>query len=333
MSFRALLLTQADGKTHAEIASLEESQLPADGDVLVAVDYSTINFKDGLAITGRSPVVRKWPMVAGIDGAGTVLESASPRWQAGDRVVLNGYGVGETHWGCLSQRARLKGDWLVRLPEAFTTRQAMAIGTAGYTAMLSVLALERGGVNGPVRPGDGDILVTGATGGVGSVAVSILSKLGYRVVASTGKASEADFLRALGAAEVIDRAELSAPGKPLQKERYAGVVDAVGSHTLVNACAQVRYGGVVTACGLAQGMDFPASVAPFILRGVTLAGVDSVMAAMPLRERAWERLATDLPLDCLQAITREISLADAIRAGQKIVDGGMRGRVVVDVNR
>jgi len=331
--FRALLLTQDDGATRAQVASLDESQLPADGDVLVAVDYSTINFKDGLAITGRSPVVRKWPMVAGIDGAGTVLESSHPRWKAGDRVVLNGYGVGETHWGCLAQRARLKGDWLVRLPDAFTTKEAMAIGTAGYTAMLSVLGLERGGVNGPVRPGDGDILVTGASGGVGSVAIAILSKLGYRVVASTGKAKEADFLKALGAAEVIDRAELSAPGKPLQKERYAAAVDAVGSHTLANACAQVRYGGVVTACGLAQGMDFPGSVAPFILRGVTLAGIDSVMAAMPLRERAWERLAQDLPLDRLRALMHEIGLEDAIEAGRKIVEGGMRGRVVVDVNR
>lgn len=333
MTFQALLLTQADDKsTQAQIAQLDESQLPEDGNVLVAIDYSTINFKDGLAITGRSPVVRQWPMVAGIDGAGTVLDSSDPRWKTGDRVVLNGYGVGETHWGCLAQRARLKGDWLVKLPDAFTTRQAMAIGTAGYTAMLSVLALERGGVGGPVRPGDGDVLVTGASGGVGSVAIAILSKLGYRVTASTGKSSEADFLRALGAADVIDRAELSAPGKPLQKERWAAVVDSVGSHTLVNACAQVRYGGVVTACGLAQGMDFPASVAPFILRGITLAGIDSVMAAMALRETAWKRLAQDLAPDRLQAITREIRLGEAIEAGRKIMEGGMRGRVVVDVN-
>lgn len=332
MTFQALLLTQTDGKTQAEIASLDESQLPADGDVLVAVDYSTINFKDGLAIAGRSPVVRKWPMVAGIDGAGTVLESSHPRWRAGDKVILNGYGVGETHWGCLAQRARLKGDWLVRLPDAFTTRQAMAIGTAGYTAMLSVLALERGGASGPVRPGDGEVLVTGASGGVGSVAIAVLGKLGYRVVASTGKTNEADFLQALGAAEVIDRAELAAPGKPLQKERWAAVIDAVGSYTLVNACAQVRYGGVVTACGLAQGMDFPASVAPFILRGVTLAGIDSVMAPMARREEAWRRLAQDLEPDRLRAITREIGLAEAIEAGRKIVEGGMRGRVVVNVN-
>ena len=332
MTFQALLLTQADGKTAAAVTQLDESALPADGNVLVAVDYSTINFKDGLAITGRAPVVRKWPMVAGIDGAGTVLDSSDPRWRTGDRVVLNGFGVGETHWGCLAQRARLQGDWLVRLPDAFTSRQAMAIGTAGYTAMLSVLALERGGALGPVKPGDGEVLVTGASGGVGSVAIAILSKLGYRVVASTGKTAEADFLRALGAADVIDRAELGAPGKPLQKERWAGVVDSVGSHTLVNACAQVRYGGVVTACGLAQGMDFPASVAPFILRGVTLAGIDSVMAPMSLRETAWKRLAQDLAPDRLQAITREIRLSEAIDAASQIMAGGMRGRVVVDVN-
>lgn len=332
MTFQALLLTQADGKTAAAVTQLDESALPVDGNVLVAVDYSTINFKDGLAITGRAPVVRKWPMVAGIDGAGTVLDSSDPRWRTGDRVVLNGFGVGETHWGCLAQRARLQGDWLVRLPDAFTSRQAMAIGTAGYTAMLSVLALERGGAIGPVKPGDGEVLVTGASGGVGSVAIAILSKLGYRVVASTGKTAEADFLRALGAADVIDRAELGAPGKPLQKERWAGVVDSVGSHTLVNACAQVRYGGVVTACGLAQGMDFPASVAPFILRGVTLAGIDSVMAPMSLRETAWKRLARDLAPDRLQAITREIRLGEAIDAASQIMAGGMRGRVVVDVN-
>ncbi len=332
MTFRALLLTQTDGdkpSTRAEISTLQDDQLPADGDVLVEIDYSTINFKDGLAITGRSPVVRKWPMVAGIDGAGTVLESSNPRWQAGDKVVLNGYGVGETHWGCLAQRARLKGDWLVRLPESLTTRQAMAIGTAGYTAMLSVLALEASGV----RPEQGEVLVTGASGGVGTIAIALLGKLGYRVVASTGKTGEADFLKALGAADVIDRAELSAPGKPLQKERWAAAVDAVGSHTLVNAIAQVRYGGVVTACGLAQGMDFPGSVAPFILRGVTLHGIDSVMAPMARREQAWARLAQDLEPDRLAAITQEIGLAEAIEAGQRIIAGGMRGRVVVDVNR
>lgn len=328
MTFQALLLTQADGATQAAVTPLDESSLPAEGDVLVAVDYSTINFKDGLAITGRSPVVRKWPMVAGIDGAGIVLESTHPRWNAGDKVVLNGYGVGETHWGCLAQRARLKGDWLVALPAAFTTRQAMGIGTAGYTAMLSVLALERAGV----KPGDGEVLVTGASGGVGSVAIAILSRLGYRVVASTGKTAEADFLKALGAVDVIDRAELGKPNKPMQKERWAAVVDSVGSHTLVNACAQVRYGGAVTACGLAQGLDFPGSVAPFILRGITLYGIDSVMAPMARREEAWQRLAQDLQPDRLHAITREIGLSEAIDAGRKIVEGGMRGRVVVNVN-
>lgn len=328
MTFQALLLTQADGATQAAVTPLDESSLPAEGDVLVAVDYSTINFKDGLAITGRSPVVRKWPMVAGIDGAGIVLASTHPRWNAGDKVVLNGYGVGETHWGCLAQRARLKGDWLVALPAAFTTRQAMGIGTAGYTAMLSVLALERAGV----KPGDGEVLVTGASGGVGSVAIAILSRLGYRVVASTGKTAEADFLKALGAVDVIDRAELGKPNKPMQKERWAAVVDSVGSHTLVNACAQVRYGGAVTACGLAQGLDFPGSVAPFILRGITLYGIDSVMAPMARREEAWQRLAQDLQPDRLHAITREIGLSEAIDAGRKIVEGGMRGRVVVNVN-
>ncbi|WP_020201979.1 MULTISPECIES: acrylyl-CoA reductase (NADPH) [Cupriavidus] len=328
MTFQALLLTQDGGATQAAVTALEESALPADGDVLVAVDYSTINYKDGLAITGRAPVVRKWPMVAGIDGAGTVLESAHPRWRAGDRVVLNGFGVGETHWGCLAQRARLKGDWLVKLPDAFTAQQAMAIGTAGYTAMLSVLALERAGV----APGDGEVLVTGASGGVGTVAIALLSKLGYRVAASTGKTAEADFLKALGAAEVIDRTELGKPGKPMQKERWAAVVDSVGSHTLVNACAQVRYGGAVTCCGLAQGLDFPASVAPFILRGITLYGIDSVMAPMARREQAWQRLATDLAPDRLRAITSEIGLSGAIEAGRRIVEGGMRGRVVVNVN-
>ena len=255
MSFRALMLEKQDGGPLAHIVDLDDAALSTPealandvtaGDVLIRVDWSTINYKDGLAITGKGPVVRKWPMVAGIDGAGVVLNSSHPDWRTGDSVVLNGWGVGETHWGCLAQQARLSGDWLVALPAGLDARQAMAIGTAGYTAMLSVLALERAGV----KPGDGEVLVTGASGGVGSIAIALLGKLGYRVVASTGKTSEADFLKALGAAEVIDRAELSAPGKPLQKERWAAVVDSVGSHTLVNACAQVRYGGVVTACGL-----------------------------------------------------------------------------------
>ncbi|MCA3252340.1 MAG: MDR family oxidoreductase [Pseudomonadota bacterium] len=322
--FEALLLEKDDAGFRAGLATLDESRLPA-GDVLVRNEYSTLNYKDGLALTQRAPVVRTWPMVPGIDGAGTVLESSHPDWRPGDRFVLNGWGVGETHWGCLAQRARLKGDWLVRLPEAFTPRQAMAIGTAGYTAMLCVLALERHGL----APGAGEVLVTGATGGVGSVAVALLARLGHRVVAATGKPQEAAYLEQLGAAQVIDRAELAAPGKPLQKERWAAVVDAVGSHTLANALAQTRYGGVVAACGLAQGMDLPASVAPFILRGVTLAGIDSVMCPRPRREQAWARLARDLDPALLEAMTTEIGLADATGAAARLMAGQVRGRIVV----
>jgi len=272
-------------------------------------------------------VVRSWPMVAGIDGAGTVLESSHPAWQAGDAFIHNGWGVGETHWGCLAEKARLKGDWLVKLPAAFTPRQAMAIGTAGYTAMLCVLALEDHGV----KPGSGEVLVTGATGGVGSVAIALLGKLGYQVVAATGKAGEADYLKALGASAIIDRAELASAGKPLQKERWAAVVDAVGSHTLVNALAQTRYGGVVAACGLAQGMDLPGSVAPFILRGVTLAGVDSVMAPLAKRQRAWDRLARDLDPALLERMIEEVPLEDAITKAQALMAGQVRGRVVVRI--
>lgn len=308
----------------AAVREVDDSFLP-EGDVTIDVDYSTLNFKDGLAITNKSPVVRAWPMVAGIDGAGIVSESTSPRWKPGDAVILNGFGVGETHKGCLAGRARLKGDWLVRRPDAFTSRQAMAIGTAGYTAMLCVLALERHGL----KAGDGDVLVTGATGGVGSVAIALLAKLGHAVTAATGKASEEAYLKGLGAKAVIDRAELAAPGKPLQKERWAAVVDAVGSHTLANACAQTRYGGAVAACGLAQGMDFPATVAPFILRGVSLLGVDSVMAPLARREEAWSRLAKDLDPASLEAITREIDLAGAIDAARELMDGRVRGRIVV----
>lgn len=325
--FRALVLDKSP-EFSAAVREVDDDFLP-EADVTVDVAWSTLNYKDGLAITHRSPVVRSWPMVAGIDGAGTVAHSASPRWKAGDTVVLNGFGVGETHKGCLAQRARLKGEWLVRLPPAFTPRQAMAIGTAGYTAMLCVLALERHGV----RAGDGEVLVTGATGGVGSVAVALLSALGHRVTAATGKAGEADFLQGLGASAIVDRAELSAPGKPLQKERWAAVVDAVGSHTLANACAQTRYGGVVAACGLAQGMDLPATVAPFILRGVTLAGVDSVMAPMALREQAWSRLARDLDPKRLEAITTEVALSDAVGHAQRLMAGQVRGRLVVDTSR
>jgi acrylyl-CoA reductase (NADPH) len=324
--FKALLLEKPDTGFRASVQSVDESQLP-DGDVLVRIDHSTLNYKDGLAITNNGPVVRAWPMVAGIDGAGSVLESSHPDWKAGDKVVHNGWGVGETRWGCLAQKARLKGDWLVPLPPAFTTRQAMSIGTAGYTAMLCVLALERHGL----KPGDGEVLVTGATGGVGSVATALLAKLGHRVTAATGKAQEADYLTRLGAAAVIDRNELSAAGKPLQKERWAAVVDAVGSQTLANALAQTRYGGVVAACGLAQGSDLPSTVMPFILRGVTLAGVDSVMAPLPLRRQAWQRLATDLDPAKLEAITQQVSLDQAIEHAQLLMQGKVRGRVVVNI--
>jgi acrylyl-CoA reductase (NADPH) len=323
--FKALLLDNTHG-FEAALQQVDESRLPA-GDVTVSVQYSTLNFKDGLAICNKGPVVRSWPMVAGIDGAGTVLESSHPAWKAGDTFVHNGWGVGETHWGCLAEKARLKGDWLVKLPPAFTPRQAMAIGTAGYTAMLCVLALEDHGV----QPGSGEVLVTGATGGVGSMAIALLGKLGYQVVAATGKAAEADYLQALGASAIIDRAELASAGKPLQKERWAAVVDAVGSHTLVNALAQTRYGGVVAACGLAQGMDLPGSVAPFILRGVTLAGIDSVMAPLAKRQRAWDRLARDLDLALLERMIEEVPLDGAITKAQQLMAGQVRGRVVVRV--
>jgi acrylyl-CoA reductase (NADPH) len=324
--FKALLLEKEDAGFRAGVTQLDEARLPA-GDVTVAIDYSTLNYKDGLAITNKAPVVRAWPMVPGIDGAGRVLESTHPDWKAGDRVVHNGWGVGETRWGCLAERARLDGAGLVRLPAPFTTRQAMAIGTAGYTAMLCVLALERQGV----KAGDGEVLVTGATGGVGSVAVALLAKLGHQVVAATGKASEADYLTRLGAAKIIDRAELAAPGKPMQKERWAAVVDAVGSQTLANALAQTRYGGVVAACGLAQGGDLPATVMPFILRGVTLAGVDSVMAPIARRREAWSRLANDLDPALLESMTTEIGLDEAVEAAQRLMAGQVRGRTVVRI--
>lgn len=324
---KAIYLTK-DPEFLARVADVDEKQLPP-GDITMRVEYSTINYKDGLAITNASPVVRTFPMVAGIDGAGVIEHSSHPAWKPGDQVILNGWGVGETHWGCLAQKARLQGDWLVRLPESLTSRQAMAIGTAGYTAMLCALALERLGVT----RDQGDILVTGAAGGVGSVAIAILTGWGYRVVASTGRLAEADYLKSLGAAEVIDRGPLSLPGKPLQKERWAGVVDSVGSHTLANACAQTQSNGVVTACGLAQGMDFPASVAPFILRGVTLAGINSVTAAAPVRTEAWRKLAHDLDLKKLEAMTREIALAESLAVAPEILAGRVRGRLVVDVNR
>ena len=328
MTYRALQIDKDDAGYRCTLKTLDDSALP-EGDVTVAVDYSTINFKDGLAITGKSPVVRKFPLTPGIDLAGTVTESSHPLFKAGDAVVLNGWGVGESHSGGLAQKARLKGDWLIHRPAAFTARQAMAIGTAGYTAMLCVMALEKHGVT----PDKGEVLVTGAGGGVGSVAIALLARLGYRVVASTGRLQEADYLRSLGAADVIDRAELSAPGKPLARERWAGVVDTVGSHTLANACASTKYGGTVAACGLAQGMDLPATVAPFILRGVTLAGIDSVMAPRALREAAWARLARDLDMGKLDAMTQEVGLQDAIGLGAQILAGQVRGRMVVDVNR
>ena len=324
--FKSLQLTKSEAGFAAAIVDTDDTRLPA-GDVLVKVDYSTLNYKDGLAITNKAPVVRVWPMVAGIDGAGTVLESTHASWKTGDRFVHNGWGLGETRWGLMSERARLQGDWLVKLPAAFSTRQAMAIGTAGYTAMLCVLALERNGVT----AGLGEVLVTGATGGVGSVAVALLSKLGFTVVAATGKASEEAYLKQLGASSVMDRAELSAPGKPLQKERWAAVVDAVGSHTLANACAQTRYGGVVAACGLAQGADFPATVMPFILRSVTLAGVDSVMAPLARRQQAWERLAIDLDLAKLESMIEEVPLERAVEKAADLMAGKVRGRVIVKI--
>ncbi|MEZ5701502.1 MAG: MDR family oxidoreductase [Burkholderiaceae bacterium] len=331
--FKALLINKTDEAGYAcALTELDEAQLPAAGDVTVKVAWSTINYKDGLAITGKSPVVRSFPMVPGIDFAGTVTASAHPRWKTGDQVVLNGFGVGEGHWGGLSQVAKVKGDWLVPLPEGLSPREAMALGTAGYTAMLCVQALQRHWSDVGVSPGEGEVLVTGAGGGVGGVAIALLAGLGHKVVASTGRMAESDYLKALGAAEVIDRQALSAAGKPLQKERWIGVVDSVGSHTLANACASTKYGGAVAACGLAQGMDFPATVAPFILRGVTLYGIDSVMAPLARREAAWQQLARDLDRSKLQTITKEIGLGDALQAGPAILSGQIRGRLVVNVN-
>ncbi len=326
--FNGILITKDEAGYRAAVTKLDEAQLPA-GDVTVRVSHSTLNYKDGLAITGKGPVVRSFPMVPGIDLVGIVEESANPAYRAGDAVLLNGWGVGEVHWGGLAQKARLKGDWLIPLPSAFTPQQAMAIGTAGYTAMLCVLALERYGV----KPSDGEILVTGAAGGVGSVAIAILAKLGYKVVAATGRTQDADYLHRLGATEVIDRAPFASPGKPLGKERWAGAVDVVGSHVLANVCATTKYRGVVTACGLAAGMDLPATVAPFILRGVTLAGIDSVMCPRADRLIAWQRLATDLDVTKLGEIGREVSLAEAIPLASQLLSGDVRGRIVVDVNR
>lgn len=326
--FKGILIEKDDAGYRAAIKNIDEAQLP-DGDVTVRVSHSTLNYKDGLAITGKGPVVRRFPMVPGIDLVGAVESSSHPDYKPGDQVVLNGWGVGEVHWGGLAQKARLKGDWLVPLPERFSPQQAMAIGTAGYTAMLCVLALERHGVT----PAHGEILVTGAAGGVGSVAIAVLAKLGYTVVAVSGRTEEADYLKRLGASEVLGRAEFATPGKPLGKERWAGAVDVVGSHTLANVCATTKYRGVVTACGLAGGMDFPATVAPFILRGVTLAGIDSVMCPRADRLEAWRRLGSDLDISKLETISTEISLAEAIPAASKLINGEIRGRVIVDVNR
>lgn len=325
--FRAIRVSKTEAGQSADIVTLTSADL-MEGDVTVAVEYSTVNYKDGLALTGAAPIIRSWPLTPGIDFAGNVESSTHKDFKPGDRVVLNGYGVGEGHHGGYAQKARVKGDWLVKLPKSISNAHAMAIGTAGYTSMLCILALEHGGVT----PDKGDILVTGAAGGVGSVAIAILAKLGYRVIASTGRASEADYLKSLGASDIIDRNELSVAGRPLAKERWAGVVDAVGSHTLVNAIAATRYGGTVAACGLAQGMDLPGSVAPFILRGITLAGIDSVNAPMEKRVEAWSRLAKDLDLKKLDAMTTRVTLKDVPALGAEILAGKVRGRIVVDVN-
>jgi acrylyl-CoA reductase (NADPH) len=326
--FKAIVINKDDKGYRAELDQLEESALPA-GDVRVRVHYSTLNYKDGLAITGKGPVVRSFPMVPGIDFAGEVLESSSPEFKVGDAVLLNGWGVGEGHWGGLAQQARVKADWLIPLPRGFTAKQALAIGTAGYTAMLCVMALQKHGV----KPADGEVLVTGAAGGVGSFAIALLSKLGFTVVASSGRPQEAEYLRSLGAAEVIDRSSLSEPGKPLARERWAAVVDSVGSHTLVNACAATKSEGAVAACGLAQGIDFPGTVAPFILRGVTLYGINSVTVPKAKRIAAYEQLSALVDLATLEAISHEISLGEAMEYADALMKGNVRGRVIVDVNR
>lgn len=327
-TFKGILIDKSEAGYQVSLSDLDENALP-DGDVTVRVSHSTLNYKDALAITGSSPIIKRFPMVPGVDLAGTVESSDHPRYKTGDPVLLNGWGVGEGHWGGLAQRARLKGEWLIPLPSAFTPAQAMAIGTAGYTAMLSVIALERHGV----KPEDGEVLVTGANGGVGSFAVALLARLGYQVVASTGRPHESDYLKQLGASAIIDRNELNQPGRPLLKERWAAVVDSVGSHTLANACAATRYRGIVAACGLAQGMDFPATVAPFILRGVTLAGIDSVNRPFEDRIEAWSRLASDLDLASLALISHEIGLSEVIEQSPRLIAGEIRGRVIVDVNR
>jgi acrylyl-CoA reductase (NADPH) len=325
-TFKAIRIDKADKGTIAALTQFDEADL-MDGDVTIRVEWSTLNYKDGLAVTGKAPVVRRFPMIAGIDLAGIVEQSSHPQWKAGDRVVCNGWGMGETHLGAYAEKARVKGDWLVRLPETISTRDAMAIGTAGYTAMLAVMALEKQGLT----PKDGPIVVTGAAGGVGSVAIAVLAKLGFHVIASTGRMSETDYLKGLGAAEVIDRNELSGPAKPLAKERWAGGIDSVGSTTLANILSMTKYRGAVAACGLAAGMDLPSSVAPFILRGVCLLGIDSVMCPIELRKIAWSRLASDLDSGKLTEITHEIGLDGVFDAGAKILAGQVRGRIVVKI--
>jgi acrylyl-CoA reductase (NADPH) len=325
-TFKAIRIDKAEKGTTVALTQFDEADL-MEGDVTVRVEWSTLNYKDGLAVTGKAPVVRRFPMIAGIDFAGSVEASSHPAWKAGDKVICNGWGMGETHLGAYAEKARVKGDWLVRLPEGMSARDAMAVGTAGYTAMLSVLALEKHGL----APKDGPIVVTGAAGGVGSVAIAVLSKLGYHVIASTGRVSESGYLKDLGAAEVIDRNELSGPAKPLAKERWAGGIDSVGSTTLANVLSMTKYGGAVAACGLAAGMDLPSSVAPFILRGVSLLGIESVMCPISLRKAAWARLASDLDRGKLAEITHEIGLDGVIAAGAKILAGEVRGRIVVKI--
>jgi acrylyl-CoA reductase (NADPH) len=325
-TFKAIRIDKADKGTTAALTQFDEAEL-MEGDVTVRVEYSALNYKDGLAVTGKAPVVRRFPMIAGIDLAGTVAQSQHPQWKAGDKVICTGWGMGETHLGAYAEKARVKGDWLVRLPESMSTRDAMAIGTAGFTAMLAVLALEKQGVS----PNSGPVVVTGAAGGVGSVATAVLSKLGYHVIASTGRPAEAAYLKSLGAAEVIDRNELSGPAKPLAKERWAGGVDSVGSTTLANLLSMTKYGGAIAACGLAAGMDLPSSVAPFILRGVCLLGIDSVMCPIEARKIAWNRLATDLDRTKLTEITQEIGMDQVIGEGSKILAGQVRGRIVVKI--
>jgi acrylyl-CoA reductase (NADPH) len=325
-TFKAIVITKTDGGTAAALTDFDEKDL-MEGDVTLRPEWSTVNYKDGLAVTGKAPVVRRFPMIAGVDAAATVVTSAHPAWKPGDRVLLNGWGCGETHLGAYAEMARVKGDWLVDQPAGLSSREAMAIGTAGYTAMLCVMALERH----EITPTSGPIVVTGAAGGVGSVAVALLAKLGYQVVASTGRPAEAAYLKDLGAAEVIPRADLTGPVRPLAKERWAGGIDTVGSTTLANVLSMTRYGGAVAACGLAGGMDLPTTVAPFILRAVSLLGIESVVAPLALRKQAWQRLENDLDRHKLAQMTEEINLGDVIEAGKKIVTGGIRGRLVVKI--